>query len=196
MNKTPAPIPKGRIAVSVHYYLTISEDSRLRSRSSIQRRSLAAWPSSPQGSPQCGTDYCASKPEETSAASTRPVRITYPHLGPRSAILTLRPRLLPLGEYRILQAQEAAGNPATPTMSRQSHGPIASHPDRSAPATNPQSESNVGPESSQVRGDSAVPDAPQTKSGASADSNSGPRPGPEPTPQRTRDDGRVYTKAM
>lgn len=56
-------------------------------------------------------------------------------------------------------------------------------------------ESNVNAESSQARADRAVPDAPQTKYQASADSDVGPRPGLEPTLQRSQDDGRMYAKA-
>jgi hypothetical protein len=197
MNKTPAPIPKGRIAVSVHNttYLTIWEDSRLRSRSSIQD---ALWRRGPRRRRVLRSVVrvtASANPKRRArhlhalCVSRTPTSECSPDSSPSCVCL------LPLVEYRILQAQEAAGNPARPTMSRQGHDPTASHPDRSAPgilATHPQSESDVGSESSQSRADRAVPEVSQAKSGtSSADSNSGPRPGPEPTTQRTRDDGRV-----
>lgn len=92
-----------------------------------------------------------------------------------------------------MQAQAYAGNPDRPTTlpQGQSHDATASPSDRLPP----ESESDVSPESSQAHADREVPNAPQTKSATSADPNAGPKPGPELAPQRSRDNGRVYTEA-
>ncbi|KAH7887051.1 hypothetical protein F5I97DRAFT_1807822, partial [Phlebopus sp. FC_14] len=49
-------------------------------------------------------------------------------------------------------------------------------------------------QTSSERAEQAVPGGPETKSGQSQAPDVGPTSGPQPTPQRTRDDGTVYTK--
>ncbi|KIJ15928.1 hypothetical protein PAXINDRAFT_11503, partial [Paxillus involutus ATCC 200175] len=85
-----------------------------------------------------------------------------------------------------------ADRPVTSRQDNSSSSPSPLAPGKQIPRTSP-------PEairSSDERAFRAVPDAPQSKSGQSADPHAGPRPGPQPTPQRTREeDNRVYTKA-
>ncbi|KAH7912191.1 hypothetical protein BJ138DRAFT_1148975 [Hygrophoropsis aurantiaca] len=93
----------------------------------------------------------------------------------------------------MYQARDPKDNTKTPPSHSQAEGSTQPPP----PPSGSRSTSEPSQEqwSSLDRADKAVPNAPQTKSGASAYPKAGPRPGPEPTPQRTReDDGRVYTK--
>ncbi|KAF8842426.1 hypothetical protein BDN67DRAFT_947634 [Paxillus ammoniavirescens] len=100
---------------------------------------------------------------------------------------------LPTWEYRMAQARAPAKNADRPVTSRQGDSSSSQSPLASG---KPRTSSPEAIRSSDEHAFRAVPDAPQSKSGQSADPHVGPRPGPQPTPQRTREeDSQVYTKA-